>query len=340
MEKRMSHFEDHLNVVTGTEKTAGAKNSLDLLDKLANELGFNKKAQEDTGAVTAPAAPTAEGEVIPAASSVAGAAPAVVAATEAVATPQTTIAGGNPAEAAAGEMPAQTKPNEGLAISAGDGKITDANQLHKTPESIAAAAVEGGGNEGGASTPNPLTASSVPDNSLGAEKTAEAVKIGRLIATSFQQTLEKQSQDSQYSEALGILKAAGILDNYKINDPGINKTASLIETEGCLEKIASNKPLSRNDIVGAAIEYVEFEKQASDVEEQARVDAQEFIKEAAEADTLGRQAAHEYAAGLIEQEETKQAAEVEAGENEKVAALMEDKDVVKAVQVLKVRGLL
>jgi hypothetical protein len=318
MEHRLSRFEDHLNVVTGeTEKNAGRQDP-SLLDKLANELGFYKEEAEKTAqdGVTAPGAPAAEGEVSPAASSVAGAAAPVVAATEAVATPQTTIAGGNPAEAAAGEVPAQTKPNEGVAISAGDGKITDANQLHKTPEAVAAAAEGGGGDEASAATPTPENAGAVPDQSLGAEKTAEAVKIGQLIANSFQDTLEKQAQDAQYSEALGILEGAGLLDGYRIKDRGIQKTASEIEVEGCLEKISANQSLSREEIIGAAIEFVEFEKTAADVEAQAREDAREFAKQA-EAES-----------------------KVKATDNEKIAALMEDQNVVNAVQILKNKGLL
>jgi len=139
MEKRASSLEDHMNIVrSGHDKTAGQSgNNEDLLTRLANELdlGQEKTANEEMGA-----APYAEGEVSNADTSVAGANPEVVAATEGVAAKQVALAGGNAAESAAGEMPAATKPNEGTAASAGDGKIVDGNSMHRTPEAIQAAA--------------------------------------------------------------------------------------------------------------------------------------------------------------------------------------------------------
>jgi len=327
METRKSSFEDYLNVVQSAHsKTAGDKvdneKGNSLLKKIAEELnleeGQEKKAE---GGITAPGAPTAEGEVSPAASSVAGAAATVVSATESVATPQTAIAGGNPAEAAAGEVPAATKPNEGLAISAGDGKVTDANNLHKTPEAVAAAAEESGGDEGSAATPSPEKDSSVPDQSLGAEKTAEAEKIGQLIADSFQKELEKKANDAEYAEAVEILKEAELLSGYDIKDEPMSKEASY--EEGCLEKIANNQPLSRQDIINAAIEYVELSKEAADAEEQGREDARNLVSEVAE---MQKNASKE------NKEET--------SDQEKVAAALNDQEVVAAVKVLKDKGIL
>ena len=311
METRNSSFEDHIKIVESSHsKTAGSrmtnKSGDSLLKKIAEELNL-----------TAPAAPTAEGEVTPAASSVAGAAPAVVAATEAVSMPQVAIAGGNPEESAAGEIAAVTKPNEGLAISAGDGKVTDADNLNKTPESVAAAAIGGGGDEGSAAVPSPEVASSVPDQSLGSDKTSEAEKIGQLIAKSFQETLEKQAEENDYVEALGILKEAELLDNYDIKDEGMRKEASY--RPGCLEKIANNKSLSRNDIIGAAVEFVEMQKEASYAEEKGREDARNLVN--------------------LYAEMQKNAGE-EKSEQEKIASAVQDKEVVAAVQVLKNKGIL
>lgn len=305
MEKRKTYFDDHMSVVESHNKTAGLEKDKDggsLLEKIAQELGLG-------------AAPTAEGEVSPAASTVAGANPAVVGATESVTLPQTTIAGGNPEESAAGEIPAPTKPNEGLAISAGDGEVTDAANLHKTPEAVAAAATDGGGDEAAAATPAPEVASSVPDNNLGAEKTAEAKQIGIVIANSFQEELQKQAADQEYSEALSILKEAGLMEGYDIKDEGIQKTASA--PEGCLEKIANKQAVSREDIVGAAVEYIELSKEAELAEEQGRADAREAVEK------------------LASENEVK-----EEAENEKIAEAVKDPQVVAAVKLLKEKQIL
>jgi len=313
MEQRQSSFEDHMSIVENAHsKTASAdpEKSSNLLAKIAEQLNPKEQTKVAEGAVTAPGAPTAEGEVSPAASSVAGAAPAVAAATEAVTMPQTTIAGGNPAESAAGEVPAATKPNEGVAISAGDGSVTDSNNLNRTPESVAAAAIGGGGDEGAAATPAPEKAGEMPDNDLGAEKTAEAVSIGKVIANTFQDELEKSAQDNQYSECLDILKEAGLMEGYDIKDEGMSKTASLIE--GSLEKIANKQTVSREEIISAAIEYVELEKEASDTEEQAREDAREQVAATAKS---------------------------EQAEQEKIASAIQDPKIVAAVQVLKDAGI-
>lgn len=75
-----------------------------------------------------------------------------------------------------------------------------------------------------------------------------------------------------------------------------------------LEKIAARQPLSKEDIIAAANEYVELEKQAAD------------------ADAFGRELAHKY---VVELE--KKASE-EKVEVEKVA---EDKELQSALDLLR-----
>jgi len=318
MEKRSSSFEDHMSVIESAQEKVAADNNKagdTLLSKIAKELDLDGQEKQAEAGITAPAAPAAEGEVSPAASSVAGAAAPVVAATDGVAVPPTAIAGGNEAEAQAGEVPAATKPNEGLAISAGDGKVTDANNLNKTPEAVAAAAEGGGGDEGSAAIPSPEKDSAIPDQSMGKE--AEAEKIGQLIAASFQKTLEKQAEDNDYAEAVEILKEAGQLEGYDIKDEPMSKEASY-ET-GCLEKIANKQPLSRKEVIGAAVELIEMQKEAEFSEAKGREDAQALV-----AMVSGMQ---------------KEASE-ENSDQEKVAAALEDPEVVAAVKVLKEKQVL
>jgi len=324
MEKRGSTLEEHMNIIGNAhEKTASAAtgDKEDLLTRLANELDLpqEKTANEDMGA-----APYAEGEVSPADASVAGAAEPVVAATEGVTGQQLTLAGGNLAESAAGELPAATKPNEGTAASAGDGNIVDGNSMHRTPEAVQSAAEspvsDTGGDVGSAAAVTPDGASGGTAGNLDQEKTAEANAIGKVIANSFQSELEKMAEDRQYSEALEILNGARILDGYKINDAGLDKTASVIE-EGGLDKIANNESLSRRDIISAAYEYVDLEKQAEDADAAGRADAQ-----LAFAEELEKQAED------LEEEEFE--------ENEKVAQLLKDPEVVAATKVLKAKGVI
>jgi len=317
MIKTKTTFEDHLNIVESGQKTASAKvvdgNSTgSLLDKLAAELN---KDSEKTAAesITDEAAPANEGEVQPADSSVAGAAEPVVAATEGVATPQTEIAGGNAAEAAAGEQPAATKPNEGLAISAGDGKVTDANMLHKVPEAVAEAIEPIG-------------------KTAGNQQAKEAEAIGIKIAEAFYSQIEKVAKDEEYTEALNLLSDNGILDGYNIKDAGINKTASANNTD-YLAKIASkNSTLSRDDIIGGAYQYVGMLKEAEDAEAKGRKDAQDlvsFLEEYEQSKT----------AGASKEVEVKSEKNPNAEET-KIATLLKDKDVVSAVNMLKEKGII
>lgn len=321
--REKTSFEDHLNIVeSGQDKTASApKVEGTLLDKIARELGIGEETLPETGgekvapggagagsSVTGVKAPAAEGEVQPAASSVAGAAPAVVAATEGVATPQTEIAGGNAAEAEAGEQPAATKPNEGLAISAGDGVVTDANHLHKTDAAVAAAASDTGGE-------------------MDEKTAAEATAIGTKIAKTFQAHLEKTAQDQEYTEALSILKEAGLLEGYNIKDEGLTKEAGV--PVDYLEKIANKVQLSREDIIGAAYQAIELQKEAEDAEVQGREDAQNLVA---------------VVTGMMEKEagnETPAAPAAPAtDEQTKLAELMKDERVVEAVRTLKEKNLL
>ena len=208
----MAGLEDFMNIVENShQKTASAKNTRingDLLSKLAQELeGEGMESQvvaQDAAAAAAGAGAAgaeAQGNVKPAASSVAGANPAVVGSTEVVAMPQVVAAGGNAAESAAGEMAAPVKPNEGLAISAADGKIVDVNTFGKVPAAAAAAAVN--------------------ESEMGPEKTAElnrAKEIGSTMADAYISRMEKHAADAQYGEALEYLESRGMLDNYTIND--------------------------------------------------------------------------------------------------------------------------
>jgi hypothetical protein len=317
-----TNFDDYLNIAEGGHsKTASAKveNKGDeptMLQKIAQELG-NSEGSEKTAA-----APTAEGENSPAASSVAGAAEPVVGATEGVTVPQTNISGGNQAEVEAGEKPAATKTNEGLAISAGDDKVTDANNLHKTPEAVAAAAEYGGGDEGSAATPSPEKDGQMPDQATGGyggqhEKMAEADAIGVRIATSFQNEIEKQAEARDYSEALEILGERDLLKGYDIKDAGIDKTASV--KTNCLEKLANKQPLSRSEIIGAAVETLDMEKEAELAAEQGREDAQNLV-------------------AAVSQEVEKTA--TANTEQEKIAAALKDPEVVAAVSLLKGKGII
>jgi hypothetical protein len=200
--------------------------------------------------------------------------------------------------------------NTPVAISTADGDAMTAESLNRTDEAVAAAARGAGGKEGG-KMETAATAAEV----LNKE---EAVKVGELIAHAFQQTLEKDAADKEYAEALNILDQAGLLSNYNITDKSITKTASA-EAVDVLEKIANAQPLTRDDIVLGAQQYLEVEKLA------------------AQADAEGRAAAHQAVEEAMEQEKV---AASEKEENEKVASLLKDEKVVAAIKVLKEAGAL
>lgn len=298
-----SHFEDHLNRITGMDKSASAsKVTPSLLDKLAEEL-----AGGSAGAVDATSKAAVSADADPSA-----AAAAVVAATDAIVVKQTTIAGGDQTEKEKGETSPAAKGTN-LDISAGDGKVTHAIDLNKEPAAVAKAA-EGAG------------------NAPAGEKTAsdkEAEQIGRTMARSYVDEMKKIATDNAYPEALEILKTAGLLEGYDIKD-SIEKTAG--ETETALDKIAALKPLQREDIVAAAQEYVELQKQASD------------------ADAYGREEARKYFAGLVKQAEEESKAEMKKEEKDEekkedkkekeTEKKASDEAVAKAVQFLVAKGVI
>jgi len=334
MESRKSRFEDHLNTIeAGYSKTAASRQKSDsgnnLLAKLAQELGLGDDKNEAAKAtasgapvagagsgetVTDPKAPAAEGEVIPAASGVTGASDAVSDATDAVAMPQVSLAGGVPAVMEAGSAP---NPEVVVmpVISAADGVAQTATDLHRTAEAVVAAA-EGGDAQ-------------------------EATKIGKLIAKAFQDELQKSAKDQEYTEALEILKEAGLLEGYSIKNPGLEKTAS---SEGYLEKIASMQKLSKDDIIGAARELVEFNKQAADAEEQGREAARNLVELFQKVAEESKEKDEEDKEGDEEDgEKGKEGEEGEEGEKEahlKIASLLSDPKVVEAVKTLKAKNLL
>jgi len=283
MARQKTCFDDHMNMIAGAQKTASQKpvgNSPSLLQKLAEELGV--------GGI-----PTG-GQVVDATSAVSAAAPAVEAATAAIADPQVAVAGGVPAVAAAGMAPAAVRPNEAQVVTSGDGTAKSINEFGKLPEAAAAAAGE---------------------DVVSNYDTASAEKVGELIADSFVRNLEKIAKRQEYTQALGILKEAGLLDTYVINDTGIEKTAA--QEVDCLTKIANKESLSQNDIITAANQYVEFVKIAEEAEKKGEEDADELVEKLNEA--------------------------AEEGEDEGEDAAAEaatDPEVAQAVQVLQDKGIL
>lgn len=318
METRKSHYEDHINTIESSHsKTASvnqkAKSGNDLLTKLAEELGLGD-AEKKPETATAAAAPTAEGEVLPAASTIVEANPAVLAATDAVAMPQVEMAGGVAAVAEAGSQP-NPQPVVMPIISAADGNAQTASDLGRTPEAVAAAAE--------------------PTSKGGDGTEAEAEKIGTLIAKSFQANIEKAAKDQEYNEALEMLKEAGLLEGYNIKDSGMTKTAS---AEGYLEKIANKQQLTRDDIIGAAYELVEFQKQAADADAEGRQAAQNLVELMQK---VAEESEEKPAEESAEEEPAEEAAEGEEKEAHlKMAALLSDPKVVEAVKTLKSKNLL
>jgi len=219
-------LEHYMNIVEQShEKTASVKPGQvksSLLEKLAAELepkpGDMAASMPESesqvvptssaaaAAAAASASADAQGNVKPAESSVAGANPAVVSATEAVAVPQIEASGpGSAAEQNAGEIAAPVKPNEGLTISAGDGKVTYANNFSKEPGAVAAAAEPTG------------------KSSDEVEKSADfkrAQEIGATMADAYIEQLEKRAQGNMYEEALAYLNEHSMLDGYTIKDQG------------------------------------------------------------------------------------------------------------------------
>jgi hypothetical protein len=320
MEKRNSNFEDHLSIVeNGHQKVASKmlgkadKENTTLLAKLAAELGLPEKEGE-TAAVekTEAGAPTAEGERAEAGQDVSAASPEVVSQMAGVEDPQVAVAGGDPARAEAGMVPHVVAPiGMSPVIAKGEAQVTVAQQLNKTPEAVVAATRGGGGAQAGA----------LETAAVNAPEKMEAEKIGQLIAESFQATLEKAASDQEYTEALNYLNDNGLFEGFEIKDSGMSKTASY--QPGALEKIANKQPLSREDVVNAAYEYADLEKQAADAEAQGRADAHSLVEFMASMEKTGSEEGA-----------------TEKTEQEKIAELMKDPGVVSAIKVLKAKNLL
>lgn len=341
---KKSSFEDHMATISaGQTKTASvAKTSgADLLSKLAAELGLTKKAEGEgeAGAAMQIAGAKTQADATPA-----GANPATVAATEALATPQVVLAGGNAAEAAAGEVPKAQGAAADPIVSSGTGDVNTANTLNRTDEAIAAASRGAGGAQAG-TLESAAVAQNPPQGSEknAAENTAEAVKIGQIIAKSFQDSMAKQAEDVEYAHALDILNANSLLEGYNIKDvPVMEKQASV---DG-LEKIANKQPLSRTDIIAAATQVLELEKQAEEADAQGRAEAHAFVElltkiaEGEEKEETEEEKKAREAKAAAEAKKEGETVADEKKENEKMAALKSDPAVMGAVRILKSKGLI
>jgi len=240
----MSSFDNHLEaVIAGNEKTASVNSVVgdDLLAKLAAEvLGYDQEGAAANG--QAAQLPKAENHVSEieagSANPTVGASAEMTSAMDAVVTPAIAVAGADIAAIEAGEAPAAVV-DSGDAATIGTGIPSDA-KLKK-------------------------------EMGLAADQIKEAHLIGDVIAQSFSESLEKQASDEAYSDSLELLKEAGLLDSYVIQDEGVEKVAS--EQVSGLEKIAEMKELSHQDIINAASEYVDYVKTASEIEVEAREDA-------------------------------------------------------------------
>jgi hypothetical protein len=243
MERRTRSFDDHLSLISGQAKTASAKpvNNNSFLSKLAEELG-------------APAVSIPTGsQVVNAAGPIIEAPPAVEAITAAVTDSQVALAGGVPAIAEAGMAASPVKPDETQVVTSGGGTEKSINEFGKTPDAAASAAGEG-----------------VASN-------YDSEKNGELIAQAFVNNLEKIAKRQEYTQAVGILKEAGLLDKYNIHDDGgLEKTAS--ESVDYLAKIAGMQTLNHDDIIGAAKQYLDFVKIAEEVEKKGEEDADDLVE--------------------------------------------------------------
>ena len=110
-------------------------------------------------------------------------------------------------------------------------------------------------------------------------------------------------------------------DQFIRADVPMTKEASY--EKGGLEKLSSNKPVSRQELIGAAVEYVELQKEAEVADTQGREDAQNLA---------------ELVSNI--QKEASSTEVKPVSEQEKVAAALKDETVVAAVKVLKEKGIL
>lgn len=324
-------FSDYADIILAddTSKVASQNNAVkgegsSLLEQLAAEINGEKTAAD----VTSPAAPSNEGTVTPAASSVTGITPEVQSSTEAVIYPQAGIAGCDPAEVAAGEVPQKVKPSEVEVISAGDGKATTPNLMHKTPTAMA----EGADSSVGAAT-GEKTASTGGKTAVAVDATPE--EIGVKIANSMHTEIARINKQEELSESIEILKTAGLTaeaiarHKYNFDEFGIEQEKTAGQEVDYLQKVADGAPLGVEDIVGAAHQVIEFEKEAAQADEEGRAAAHEYSQ------------TEEFQSQFEQPEETKTAGQDIVGktdevvEKEKIASLLKDPEAVKAIQYLK-----
>ena len=319
------------SVIAEDTKTASQNNKIqnnnkdnDILNIISAELNgeVDKVAAEvdkTAAEVTGNSAPKGEGEVTPAASSVTGINSDVQSATEDVIYPQANIAGCDPAEVAAGEIPAQVKPSEVEVISAGDGKSTTPNLLHKVPEAASKAADDGPGTGTGEKTAGKKVATKTTDEKESPED------IGVKIASGVINEMARVQQHNDLVAAVGILKESSLtadaINTFDLSGFGIDEQEKTANLEiDYIEKIATVKDISEDDIINAANQVIAFEKEA------------EF------ADEQGRQEAHEYHA--LQKQADAEEAVVDEANQEKVAALKEDPKAVEAINYLGELGVL
>lgn len=226
-------------------KTASAPQENMLLSKLASECA----------ALTSPAT----NDLLNASGNhgAAGVAPEIVAATNAAYDPAVAMAGGDLAGMEAGSQPSQ---GAAAPVTVGDGT--------------------GDIDEDMALVNNIINGAGVNNVSTGSRSVAkvasltDAVQVGRAMARGYQAELAKMAADEDFDEAVGILKSAGILSNYQfIGETEKNASESEYEYVGtpCLDKIAGAQALTKDDIVGAAVEFLKI---ASDHQVEQQVEQQ------------------------------------------------------------------
>lgn len=262
MSKR--HFEDFMT--TGQTKTASAPViKTDLLAKIASAIGEPNLADNaaaaaavaNSGMATGVPGMPVMGQIVNAgAQSVGSPAPGVVEATDGLINPQIAAAGGNPAAQAVGSNP-------------GVGTVS--------PVRVSDGTVEGGIEE------NMAIVNSVTNGSpVSAEKTAslvDACDMGRAMARSYSDELQKIAFFQQYEEAASLLKQAGLLQGYDV--AGMDKTASADEFYA-LDKLASGADLSFNDVICAANEYLTVKEAEARIDAEAEKIANEIMQAAAD----------------------------------------------------------
>lgn len=324
---KMAKFDDFLTPSGAGVKLASAgpiRAKSELLAKLASAVGAPNIADNaqaaaavaSTGSQTGVPGTPVIGQVINAADgSVAQAPQAALAATDGLINPQVQASGGDVNAMAAGSA-----PGVGTVSPV---RVSDATGAVEDDMAIVNSVTNGA----------PATA----------EKTASllsACASGRAMARAYADELQKVAFVNQYTDAVGILKSAGLLDGYNLVDESMDKTASA-PSFSCLEKLASGADLSYADIVGAASEYVMYKQaEAAQQEEALLIDAEaekvanDIIAQAqAELEQEKIAAIEAYNAGVADA-----SAQAAAPAAEKTAAA--GMDVETATNVLRAAGLL